>query len=115
MWDGLNLRRFPRLPHQCRISIQLERSSAKQTSRTTDISLGGVCVILSKPTIRKRLCKIKLKLSPKHNSIEGIGRIAWSVPTKQKIKGKKVYDVGVEFVKFDPISLNKLTRFLAQK
>ena len=115
MWDGFNLRKFPRLPLRCRLTVYPGRSISKYSTTTKNLSLGGVCCILSKPFARMKVCKVKVKLQSNSKPIEGVGRISWSVPTQQSARGKKVYDVGIEFIDFPPEGIERIRRFLVKK
>ena len=112
MWDGFNLRKFPRLPLRCRVTLSSEKSKARYSTATRNVSLGGVCVILGKPLPKMKVCKIILRMNDRQKPIEAVGRIAWSIATKQNFKSKKVYDVGIEILECPSDQLEKLQRFL---
>ena len=117
MWQGVNRRRFPRANYPCKI-IVVEKGK-KFSTRTENIGLGGVCVILDEELDRFSEVELILFLEDKQPPVYCDARIVWTVkgstPTS---KGALPVDTGIEFVNLkekDKLRIEKVVQQCLQK
>lgn len=115
MWDGFNLRKFPRLAAQCWIQLFPYRSTRRGIkAKTRNIGLGGICVYLDKPLRKFARCRLVLRLNKKYKILQCEGQVAWRVATQTDGRTRKrLYDTGIEFVNCPPDMMQTLEKFLA--
>jgi c-di-GMP-binding flagellar brake protein YcgR len=92
MWQGVNRRRFPRAEYPCKIIITKGRSEEKLATKTENIGVGGVCVVLGRELPRFEEVGIILYLDDAEKPVHCRGRVVWVVR-----KSEIGFDTGVEF------------------
>ena len=112
MWDGFNKRKFPRINLQCEITIRLDAQPAPFSAITENLGIGGVCVLLDQPMERFSNCRVRLGLGETMPPINCLGRVVWSVPTKELGSPKSRFDTGIEFTDMDPSQKDAVRKFI---
>jgi len=98
MWDGFDQRKFPRLNLHCEIQIQSADAGVSLASKTENVGVGGVSVLLDKSLERFSRCQIRLDFeNGGKETLECGGKVVWIVPVGDARSKKKRYDVGIEF------------------
>lgn len=98
MWDGFDNRKFPRMNLSCEIKVKCAEDGALIKSKTENIGVGGVAVVLDKSLERFSTCDVRLKVSADQDEISCEGKVMWIVPMKDMHGRKTRYDVGIEFI-----------------
>ena len=103
MWDGFNKRKFPRLNLRCELIVR-NQTPGEQILRTQteNLGAGGICVILEKSLERFSTVSLRLELDPNLPWIECLGKVVWSVPSREAVSKKESFDTGIEFLNLDP-------------
>ena len=116
MWDGFNKRKFPRINLRCELIIG-NQSSGGQTLRTQteNLGVGGVAVILERPLERFTTVSVRLELDPRLPWIECLGRVVWSVPSREAISKKQTCDIGIEFLGLQPAQQDLIRSFVESR
>ena len=112
MWDGFNKRKFPRVNLRCEIIILPGTQTAPLSTVTENLGTGGVCVILEEPLERFSQCRVRLELEETQPAIECLGRVVWSVSTKDLGGRKNRFDTGIEFLNPDPAATEAIRQFI---
>ncbi len=111
-WAGLDQRVFPRFSTRCDITIS-DRVGGTIKTKTQNIGVGGVCVILDKEL--EKLSEAKLRLILNESSpIECKARVVWMIRSKEPSSGKMSYDTGFEFMDLDPKDKQRIQFFIDQ-
>jgi len=100
MWDGINRRKFPRVHYGCLIYLRRKGSTETISTRTENLGVGGICVIVKEDMGLFKGIDLELDLE---NGIPGnikcSGTVVWVVKKRDtKEKGVIYYDTGIEFV-----------------
>jgi len=100
MWLGINKRRFPRVSCQCLITIGKKSSERAFLTRTENIGVGGICVVLDKNLGIFSEIELELALKDNNSSIKCRGNVAWVVKSQILKDGTPLtnFDTGIEFV-----------------
>ena len=101
-WAGLDQRAFPRVSARCDISIH-DRIGGAIKTKTQNLGVGGVCVILDREL--EKLSKVHIRLTLEESvqaAVECNGRVVWMVRSKEPASGKVTFDIGVEFLDLSP-------------
>ena len=116
MWDGFNKRKFPRLNLRCELILR-NQTAGNQILRTQteNVGAGGVCVLLDKPLERFSILSIRLELDSNLPWIECLGKIIWSVPSRETTTKKENYDAGIEFQNLQPAQQDLLRHYVASR
>lgn len=98
MWDGFNKRKFPRLSCQFEVEIQTpERTVSTIRAVTENVGLGGLCAIIEVPIERFSECRVSLDLGDSAKSIRCLGKVVWTIATRDIHTRKTFYDTGIQF------------------
>lgn len=95
--SGLNQRQFPRIELECDIAIKDQRKGLLHT-RTQNLGLGGLCVILDQEIEKLSKIWMRLSLAQPEAYLECEGRVVWMVKTTDVTTGKTTYDTGIQFL-----------------
>jgi len=94
MWAGINRRKFPRANYPCKITLKKKDHPDSISSRTENIGVGGICVLLTKDLGIFAPVEIQLDLLDGKPAIECAGTIVWIVAKKSE---DAIFDTGLEF------------------
>lgn len=98
MWSGINRRKFPRADYKCTITIKsLGEIPRIISTRTENIGMGGICVILKDNIDLFKNVELEVLLEDGSPPIRCRGSVVWVVKkgeAKHKITG---FDTGIEF------------------
>ena len=111
-WSGLDQRAFPRLSAHCDIAIQDRQFGSGLKTKTQNVGLGGVCVILDQGLEKLSQIRLRLVLNESQTPLECDGRVVWAVRSKEPRSGKVFYDTGIEFVNLSPEDKSRLEALL---
>lgn len=98
IYIGSEMRRFKRFRYETKIEV-MAPAKATQTSRTVDLSQGGLCFISHKPLPADAKIKVRFHLLRKRRSICAAGRVTWlgkMGPSPKK--APQGYKIGLEFL-----------------
>ena len=109
-WPGLDQRAFPRYSAQCDITI-IEKSEIIKT-KTQNIGVGGVCVILKKALEKLSQVSLHLVLNEELHPIEYDARVVWVIPSKELASSKVNYDTGLEFINLNAADRELIESFI---
>lgn len=98
-WDGADKRRFVRAKFPCKIIIYVPKEHSI-TTKTKNISAGGVRVILSEKLDIVSMVGLEIFLNDE--SVKCQGRVVWSVEkTELGPNGSSQYDTGIEYYQIE--------------
>ncbi len=109
-WAGLDQRVFPRFSTRCDITISGNGETIK--TKTQNIGVGGVCIILKKALEKLTQVKLRLVLDESLPMIECNARVVWMIPGKELSSSKMHYDTGLEFLNLDPQDQERIQSFV---
>lgn len=116
IYIGSEIRRFKRVDYKADIEAVLNKENI-QSTKTIDISVGGLCFFSNKPLKIDSKVDIKLWLLKSKKPITTRGRIAWlSQVDKPLADSEDRYKVGLEFINLKPSDkkiINKLIESVA--
>lgn len=92
MWQGVNRRKFPRVTYPCKIVVVKSSHKDKLITKTENVGVGGVCVVIDKPLNRFDDAGVILYLDDGHQPVCCDGKVVWVVK-----KNSSEYDTGIEF------------------
>ncbi len=110
-WAGLDQRAFPRVSARCDISIH-DRIGGAITTKTQNLGIGGVCVILNRELAKLSQVHLRLTLENTAQTVECDGRVVWMVRSKEPSSGKVSFDIGIEFLGLKPNDQELITAFI---
>lgn len=113
MWSGLDHRKFPRLVVACDVFVKGEGNGYTLSTVTTNVSRGGICVMLGKALRKFEQVSVKLELD-EERPIECLGKVAWSIPAKVFRRQTNTFDTGIEFVNLSQADSKKIEQFIVQ-
>lgn len=109
MWNGINKRRFPRVNYKCIIFIKKSFIPKHIKTRTENIGVGGICVILKQKLKTFGEIKLTLMLENSLSPVECNGIVVWKI--KRVLPTKKVfYDTGIEFTNLKEIDRTRIEK-----
>lgn len=98
-WSGIDKRKFARVSFECTVSVKRRGGSFVFHSRTENISVGGVCVILEKELLKYTPVELELMLPDDFPPVKCQGTVIWSIRRAEYLSKKpSQYDTGIEFV-----------------
>jgi len=95
MWNGISKRKFPRANYPCNITVKRKDDSDKVFTKTENIGIGGICVVLPKDLGIFAPVEVQLDLLDAQPIVNCDATIVWIVEKKQE--KDKLYDTGIEF------------------
>ena len=110
-WGGLDQRVFPRVSARCDISIH-DRIGGAIKTKTQNLGLGGVCVILNRELEKLSRVHVHLMLEESNQAVDCNGRVVWMVRSKEPASGKVTFDVGIEFLDLKPQDRELISAFI---
>ena len=108
-------RKFPRLQISVdtEYTISLDNVSAqKQTIKTKNISIGGICIIVYEDVKTGSILDLKFKLSNNNSVIEAKGIVVWTNSFKISTEDKTNYELGIEFTKISDIDRDIISKYI---
>jgi hypothetical protein len=112
MWDGFDQRKFPRIQVKCTVTLKLSTHVRSIRAVTSNIGLGGICLLLDEVLERFLPVKVKLELEKGRSRLECEGHVAWSVVSRTSKGRKSLFDTGIEFKSIAPDDFSRLDYFL---
>ena len=113
MWTGLNQRKFPRTVIACDVFVKGKGDGYALSTMTSNLSRGGLCVMLGRAISKFEFVDIKLLMEDDHDRpIECVGKIVWSIPTKVFRRQTTAFDTGIEFVNLPTADGDRIDHFL---
>ncbi len=109
-WAGLDQRVFPRYSTPCDITISGGGKTIK--TKTQNIGIGGVCVILGEALEKLSEVKLHIVLEASTPTIDCRAKVVWMIPGKELSSPKKHYDTGFEFLDLDPKDCQRIQAFV---
>jgi len=112
MYIGSKMRRIKRIPYEPHVDIMLSKNLI-ESSKTIDISIGGVCIVTKVTLAADSEIDIKFELPKNKIIICTKARVTWiknleRLPKENFIRSK----VGLEFIKLKPKDRNLLLKEL---
>jgi len=116
MWNGIDRRKFPRVHYKCVIYIKKRSSTKAISTRTENIGVGGICVILDEDLGLFGGVDLELDLENGISSnIKCSGTIVWVVKKRGfDKKGGKLYDTGIEFVGIETAGQGRISKIVEE-
>jgi hypothetical protein len=108
MWQGMELRKFPRADYRCKVAVLKKGKKEELGARTQNIGIGGVCVILKKELDKFSDVKLILYLENSHAPLECEGRIMWVVRSQDE------FDTGIEFTNIKEDDLARIEKVVVE-
>jgi c-di-GMP-binding flagellar brake protein YcgR len=116
MWDGFNKRKFPRLSLRCEIILKNQAPSGLIIrTQTENMGAGGVCILLDQPLERFSTVALRIELDGKLPWIECLGKVVWSVPSREAGGKKENYDTGIEFLNLQPAHQDLVRQYVGAR
>ncbi len=113
MWQGINQRKFPRANYQCVVKLKSKNSPSKVSSKTENLGMGGLCVLLEHRLEIFSMVEVELSLEEKKSPTIFQGTVVWVVQRRQLKKGSQ-FDTGIEFNEVSPEQKARLEAVLDQ-
>jgi c-di-GMP-binding flagellar brake protein YcgR len=106
-------REFVRLNVLADVVYSRHTSTDPKLTLTKNISAGGICLIVYEPFKEGDLLDLKIGLPQEKSAINAVGRVVWSIEFSilNDSQGKR-YDIGVEFVDFDPKERERINQYV---
>lgn len=99
----------------CDVFVRGEGNGYALSTMTTNLSRGGVCVMLGKALRKFELVSLKIVLGDKEPSLECMGKICWSIPAKIFKRETSAYDTGIEFINMTKTVGDRIDHFLTEQ
>lgn len=101
MWSGIDKRCFPRAHFQCHVVVRRKNHPEDFTTRTENIGVGGICVILARELSLFTEVEVELILPDQQaGPVTSDGKVVWMVKQAKRRgeRGPERFDTGIEFV-----------------
>lgn len=108
MWGGMNQRVFPRADYPCRVRVATKLFPQKIDTRTENIGLGGICVVLDKELQKFSKVDLELFLDNGKGVIQCSGKVVWVVKHTQPKNRLTKFDTGIEFIEIADEQKNRI-------
>ena len=115
MWQGLNNRKFPRTVVACDVFVRGAGNGYTLSTMTTNLSRGGLCVMLGKSLRKFELVSLKIILRDNDPPLECMGKVCWSIPAKIFRRETSAYDTGIEFINLAKLAGDRIDQFLVEQ
>jgi len=113
MWENLDLRKFPRFAIKCDIEISGTNNPLSVACMTTNISAGGVCVVMPKEVSKLTRVLVRLYLpGDDAEPVESYARVCWVVPSRTPLKNEILFDTGFEFINIQDKDRDRIKKFI---
>ena len=105
-WVLRERRRFVRFKQDVKIRYNLKQSSYEaQSTKSVDVSRKGVCLITYEKLKEKAFLELELELPDFSRPVKLMGQVAWTKDMeKQDDRGRRLFSVGIRFLKINPSS-----------
>jgi len=114
-WEGSEKRKFPRTSKPCNIGLRKKEQVEIFSTRTENISCGGVCVILPKDLGIYTPVDIELDLEDNKEKIKCAATVVWSVKRRDPSEEKHGFiDTGIEFSNLRETDKERIDKFVAE-
>lgn len=113
MWENLDLRKFPRFAVKCDIEISGTNNPLSVAVMTTNISAGGVCVVMPKEVSKLTRVLLRLYLPGEPDAVESYARVCWVVPSRTLLNKEVLFDTGFEFINIQDKDRARINQFIA--
>ena len=111
-WSGMDQRRFPRIRHQCTVSLRQTAGRPSVSVMTENVGSGGLCVLLDRGLDIFSPVDVELSLDDGQSPVACRGMIAWVV-RRRELNRPTMFDTGIEFVDLSSDDQARLTKELA--
>ena len=112
-WEGLEKRKFPRASKPCKVQLKKKEGVEIFSTRTENISCGGICVILPKDLGNYTSVDIELDLEDGQGAFNCAATVVWSVKRMDASEEKHgSYDTGIEFSNLKDGIKDKIAKFV---
>ena len=98
----------------CEVVIHPHGREKALKTRTENVGMGGVCVMLEEPLERFDRCKVSLDLRDNVPPIHCTGRSVWVIPSLDIKSSRTSFDTGIEFLDIDEPARQRLHSFLTR-
>ena len=97
-------RRFVRLDLKVEVSYWVLTSTDPLQTETTNMSGGGLCLMLNEPLPPRTPLAIEVRLPNRDRPVTCVGEVVWCewVPPKGDVPPHRSVEIGVQFLKIDP-------------
>jgi len=106
----LDQRNFPRIVARCDVAIH-DRIGGTIKTKTQNLGLGGVCVILTRDLEKLSQVRLRITLEESEPPLECDGRVVWMVRSKEPATKKVSYDTGIEFLSLNQQDRDRISNF----
>jgi len=105
-WVLRERRRFVRFKQDLKIKYNLKQSHYEaQPTKSVDVSRKGVCLITYEKLKEKAFLELELELPDFSRPVKLMGQVAWTKDMeKQDDRGRRLFSVGIRFLKINPSS-----------
>lgn len=108
-WAGMDQRRFPRIRHQCVVSLRQNPTRAMIATSTENVGMGGICVLMDQGLDIFAPVDVELSLGDGHPPIVCKGMVAWVV-RRRELNRPVMFDTGIEFVGLPPEAESRIQK-----
>ena len=117
MWEGLESRKFPRVETNCLILIERMDVTLRKriTTKTQNIGIGGICVVLEEALPKFSKIRIQLDLGDGVRPIVCDARVVWMVESRDLTTEKITHDTGIEFLNLSRNSEDRIKHIIKAK
>ncbi|MFH1570749.1 MAG: TIGR02266 family protein [Gemmatimonadota bacterium] len=99
--NGEEKRRFPRAPLTLLVQYRFESLEEFVAEYAEDISLGGMFIRTDEPPAKGSMLYLQFTLKDGSKLIEGLAKVAWSLPPAAAARAGRPAGMGVQFISFD--------------
>ena len=105
-WILRERRRFVRFKQELKIRYNLKQKPYDlQPSKSVNVSRKGLCLITYEKLKEKTFLELELELPDFSRPVKLIGQVAWTKDMQeQDEKGRRLFSVGIRFLKINPSS-----------
>lgn len=112
-WSGMDQRRFPRIRHECTVSLRQMAGRPSVSVMTENLGVGGLCILLDRGLDIFSPVDVELSLDDGQPPVACHGMIAWVV-RRRELNRAPMFDTGIEFVGLSADDQARLTTELSK-
>lgn len=115
MWNGSERRRFVRIEANIPVKYNLSlKPDGTNAVKTTDISIGGVCITLSEKLSPKQRLAVEIDLPDTNKGpVFAKGQVAWIKEAEPvSVNGIRYFTAGIEFCEISRNGMSSLLNFV---
>ena len=109
MWSGIDKRCFPRANFECHVVVRRKDHPESFSTRTENIGVGGICVILDKGLELFTEVIVEVAFPDNQSPLINDGKIVWVV--KEAVSNKR-FDTGIEFINLPEEQQKRIERIV---